>query len=339
MAMDKNYGIFGIAIQADEDTPASAPSVSFPASAASAGIDSSTSTEGIKLTIGGRDTTVGRYKSDVDSTAQVTTLGFADLVAFLMYSALGDVETTGAEAPYTHKIRMVDGVLPPVTFSEQVGSTSASVQQMEGCKLSSMSINAEGIVPPSFEFNFSGTKVRWLESSTWSGPAFDAADGWFASAGAEVLFSLTDGNPGEPDSSIVLQSLNVGIENNLEKQTRLGSVDPVKQKEGSTDVTCALAGTTTDTTLYRQVMTGSENGTELAREIVTGSLQITFPHTKRDDLSLVIKIMSIPWAIEPMTVDPEGGEFELSLSTEGALAVDGSSIEVIVKNDVAKIDL
>lgn len=329
--MNKNYGKFGMGIQ--DGAEAAAPSVTFLASADSAGIDASTSTEAVNLTNGMRDTTVDRYINGSESTAAVTTIATADMIGLLLYAALGKVDTSGEAAPYTHSVKMGEE-LPDVTFTQQVGSAQAALQVLESCKVNSVTIAAEGTTPPSVQISLAGCKTRWLDTSAWQGPAFDIEKGYFRTIGAEVLFSLTDGDATEPPASVILNSVNIQIENNASSTSKLGSIEPDLQVEGSAAVTASLQGTTSSTALYRAVKTGSEDGSELAKAIVTGALQVTFPHTV-EDWSLVAKLGAVPWTIEAMNVGTEGGPFTLNLSTDGAISVDGSSIEFLLQNDVA----
>lgn len=331
--MNKNYGLFGLALQANDSTPASTPQVLFAASEGSDGMDANTSTDGVRLTIGGRDTTVNRYISGSENTFNATTLAFADVLGLVLKAALGEDTVTGSAAPYTHDIKGGESI-PAVTVWQQVGASNAAVQRMDGAKVDELTISLEGTQPPAIEMSLAGTKMQWLPATTMPGGTFDPSAGWYLTAGAEVLFSLADGTPVAVPATVDLQSLSIAIANNLEASTRLGEVDPARQTEGAADVTVDVSGTTSDTSLYRQVKTGSASGTELASTIVTGSLQVTLAHSA-EDWELVIKLPAIPWTIEPMQVDPEGGNFELSLSTEGALAVDGSACEFIIQNAVA----
>ena len=330
--MNKNYGVFGLALQAEKGTPV-APSVTFLASADSPGIDASTSTEAVNLTNGMRDTTVDRYINGSESTAHVTTIATADMLGLLLYATLGRIATAGTEAPYTHDVKMGEE-LPLLTFTQQVGSSSAALQQLDDCKVSQLTIAASGTTPPSVEMQLAGCKAKWLASSEWSGPAFDITDGYFKTIDAEVLFSLTDGDASEPPASVVLNSINIDINNNTSATSKLGSIEPSLQTEGSATVTVSLEGTTDSTALYRAVKTGSESGTELAKSIVIGALQASFPHTV-EDWTLVAKLGAIPWTIEAMNVGVEGGPFDLRLSTDGAISVDGTSIEFLLQNEVA----
>lgn len=331
--MNKNYGLFGLALQANDSTPAATPKVLFAASEGSDGMDANTSTDGVRLTIGGRDTTVNRYISGSENTFNATTLAFADVLGLVLKAALGEDTVTGSAAPYTHDIKGGESI-PAVTVWQQVGASNAAVQRMDGAKVDELTISLEGTQPPAIEMSLAGTKMQWLSATTMPGGTFDPSAGWYLTAGAEVLFSLADGTPVAVPASVDLQSLSIAIANNLEASTRLGEVDPARQTEGAADVTVDISGTTSDTSLYRQVKTGSASGTELASTIVTGSLQVTLAHSV-ENWELVIKLPAIPWTIEPMQVDPEGGNFELSLSTEGALAVDGSACEFIIQNAVA----
>lgn len=332
--MNKNYGQYGLAIEKTEGAAETTPAVSFYMSADSDGIDVSTSTDKVRLTSGGRDTTAGRFVSGLDATAKGTTIGFADFVGMLLYSALGADEVTGSAAPYTHDIKMGEK-LPAVTVFEQKGSLSAPVQTLAGCKLNSLTISAEGTTPPSFEFEYAGCEAKWTDVTTWPGPAVDVDGGWFKTAGAEVLFSLVDGNAAAVPAGVNLSSVEIGIKNNVEKTPALSEVAPRRQTEGATEVSIKLSGTSDSTELYREVKTGSKTGSTVSGVVVTGALQITFPHLSKD-WSLVVKVPEIPWEIDAMGVSVEGGPFDLSLSTDGAIAKDGSSIEFILQNAVAK---
>lgn len=332
--MNKNYGLFGLALQANASTAASTPTVVFAASAASDGMDASTSTEGVKLTIGGRDTTVSRYISGSENSFNATTLCFADMLGLLLKAALGEDTVTGTGAPYTHDFTGGESI-PSVTIWQQVGASNAAVQRLDSAKVDNLTISMEGTTPPAVEMQLAGTKMQWLGATSMPGSVeFDPSDGWFLTASAEVLFSLADDTPVAVPASVDLQSLSVAIANNLEASTRLGQVDPARQTEGTASVTVNVSGTTSDTALYRQVKTGSASGTDLASAIVTGSMQVTLAHSV-EEWELVIKLPAIPWTIEPMQVDPDGGNFALSLSTDGALAVDGTACEFILQNGVA----
>lgn len=331
--MNKNYGIFGIGKQTAVGS-AAVPTVTVLASSDSDGIDASTSTEAVALTNGKRDTTAGRYISGSEASAKITTLAFADFIGLLLAGALGKDTATGDAAPYTHDIVMGES-LPYLTFTQQVGSSSAALQQLADCKIDSLSISAEGTKPPSVEVTLKGCAATWLAVQTWNGPAFDAADGWFRTTDAEVLFSLTDGEPVAVPESVDLSSVSFKIENAVEGSTGLGQVAPKRQTEKSATVTAELSGTTDSTALYRAVKTGTEAGTEIASTIVTGSLQVVFKHTVHTDWSLTIKMGAIPWKINAMGVSTDGGPFALTLSTDGAISVAGTSIEAIVINDVA----
>lgn len=330
--MDKSYAKYGFALQSG-DTAASAPAVTFLASGDSAGIDSSTSTEAVALTNGKRDTTVDRYIAASDSSASVTTIATADMLGLLLYAALGAIDTDGDSAPYAHSITMGESI-PTLSFFQQVGASNAALQRLSGCKLDSLAIEAEGTKPPSVQMTFNGTVAEWLSATTWSGPSFDVSDGYFKTIDAEVLFSLTDGTAAAPPSSVVLSKVSFNVSNSVAKGTRLGKVEPHKQVEGAATVTCSLEGTCDDTSLYRAVKTGSTSGTQIASAIVMGALQVTFPHSV-EDWDLVVKLGAVPWTIEAMSASTEGGPFDLKLSTDGAVSVDGTSIEFILENDVA----
>ena len=329
--MNKNMYRFGVAVQ--PGSAAVAPVVASGATADSPGIDAAVSSESTRMTIGKRDTTIGRYATETAATAQVQTIALADVLGLLAYAALGSDEVSGTAAPYTHSIKLGES-LPKLTWTEQKGATDAPVQQMTGCVVDNLTIDARSTAPVDVSVTVAGTSPTWA-AGAWSGADTDLTDGWYTAAGCEVLFSPNSGTPAAPGEGIVLSTAQVAIANNVSAQTALGSPDPVRQTEGSATVTASLTGTTDSTELYRIVKTGSASGTELSRETVTGSLQITFPHTTDANRSLVIKMMSVPWTIEAMNVSPDGGPFDLSLSTEGAITVDGTSVEILIDTPTA----
>lgn len=327
--MNKNYGRFGIATGT-----ATTPAATFPASDASNGIDAKVDNDAVRVTNGARDTTVGRYITDTEITAKITTLAFDAMLGQLLKAALGAVATTGSAAPYTHKFTLGES-LPAVKLWQQVGASNAPVQQLSGGKVSRLGISAEGVKPPAITFEMAGTDVSW-SGNTWPGGGdFDAADGWFTTAGAEVKLSLNSGTPGAVPAYMALDTFECAVESEMTPQVQFGSVQAAAQIEGSATVTATISGTTSDTQVYRAIKTGSSSGTALSSSIITGSLEVTFPHTVESDWELKIEFPAIPWEIEALGVDVEGGPFELALSTSGAIAIDGTSITVTLKDDTA----
>lgn len=330
--MNKNYGLFGLGLQTAQGTAATAPHVSFHASGDSNGISAERTLESVKLTRG-NPVDVGSYISEIAPTFEATTLGFPGMLSLLAYAALGKVEDDGDAAPYAHTITPGES-LPYLTVFEQKGASTANITHMVDSKVDSLSMTAEGVAPISFDMTINGCNVEWETNTTWAGPEFDLSEGWFTLADAEVLFSLTSGTPVAVPVGVNLSSLNVEIANSVEIQPVLGSAVPGDQKEGASTITCSIEGTTDSTELYREVMTGSSNGTSIASSVVTGSLQLTFAHSTQSDWSLVIKIPCIPWNCDVLSVSTDGGPFDLSLSTDGALAPSaGETISVIITDD------
>lgn len=334
--MNKNYGLFGLGLQTEQGKAAEAPNVSFHASGDSNGISAERTLESVKLTRG-NPVDVGSYISEIAPTFEATTLGFPGMLSLIAYAALGKVVDDGESEPYTHTITPGES-LPYLTVFEQKGASNAPITSMIDAKVDSLSLSAEGVAPISFDMTINGCKVEWSDGASWQGPAFDLAEGWFTLADAEVLFSLTDGSPVAVPVGVNLSSLNVEIANSVETQPVLGSAIPGDQKEGTSTITCSLEGTTDSTELYREVMTGSSNGTSIASSVVTGSLQFSFKHSTKPNWGLVIKIPCIPWNCDVLSVSTDGGPFDLSLSTDGALAPSaGDTISILITDGNAKI--
>lgn len=335
--MNKTYGRFGIGRQSDAATVV-APAVSFLASGDSQGIDASTSSEAIRLTNGLRDTTAYRYNNGSEATFNVTTILTDNVLAAVMKAALGKDVVTGSAKPYVHTVTMGES-LPYYTVTEQKGSTSAPLTKLIGCKVSSLSIEAEGSTPPTMDIEMAGCKLNIGTGSFPAGAALvdPMADGFYITAGAEVLFSANTATPGAVPSSIVLQSFSCEFQNDMESTTEFGQVEAKTQDEGASTVTCSLNGTTTDTSLWRTIKTGSASGTELSSTMVVGSLQVTFQHSKNSDWTFTLKFPAVPWNVSSMSVDPEGGPFDLELSTDGAINMNGTSVEAVFKSGTPEV--
>lgn len=336
--MNKTYGRFGLGRQTNA-TDAVAPVVTFLASGDSQGIDANANSEAIRLTNGLRDTTAYRYNSGSEATASVTTILTDNVLAAVMKAALGKDVVTGSNKPYVHTVTMGEA-LDYYTFTEQKGSASAPMSKLAGCKVTSVSIEAEGSTPPTMDIELAGCKFNTGQAGSWPSEAAlvdPMSDGFYITAGAEVLFSANTNTPGAVPASIVLQSFSCEFQNDMESTVEFGQVEAKTQDEGASTVTCSLNGTTSDTELWRIIKTGSETGTELSSNMVVGSLQVTFKHSKNSDWSFTLKFPAVPWNISSMSVDPEGGPFDLELSTDGAINMNGTSVESVFNSNTPEV--
>lgn len=329
--MNKNYGMFGVAVQTAKGTPASKPVVSFPASADSDGIKVEKATESLNMTIGGRSTAVENYAGSVSDTAGVSTIGMADVLGLMLYAALGDDEQAAVTGGFRHTVKAAE-VLPYLTFFEQKGSAAAPMTKMFDAKLDELKMTAEGVAPMTFEYTLAGCDVEFGGATAWSGPAFSIADGYYKLANAQVLFSLSSPTAGVIPAGIVLSSLELSIANGVEASAALGSAAASDQVEKAATVSVKLSGTCDSTDVYREVVTGSPTGTAVSAAIVTGALRLTFAHSKKADWNLVFDIPAIPWKCEVPQVSTDGGPFSLSLDTDGALDQGAGAITATICN-------
>lgn len=326
--MNKNYGLFGFGLQKGVGKKATAPTVSIHASSDSNGLTAERTLESLKLTKGS-PVDVDTYVSETAPKFEVTTLAFPDMMALLGYAALGSIKSEGEAAPYTHTISPGED-LPYVTVTEQKGSKAAALAEMVDGKVDTLKLTAEGVAPIQVDLAINGTNMSWLSATAWTGPAFDIAQGYFTLAGAEVLFSLSTGEPIAVPVGVNLSKLELEIANSVEAQSIMGSPVPGDQVEGSTTITANIEGTADSTEMYREVMTGSKTGTALASKVITGSLQMKFAHNTNADWSLTLKVPAIPWTCDAMAVSTDGGPFELKLSTDGALDPGTGAVQIVI---------
>lgn len=333
--MNKNYGLFGLGVQSARGTAATAPTASFHASADSDGMSAEKSLGSIKLTKGS-PVDVASYVDEIATKFGVTTLAFPDLLGLLLFAACGeDTPSGGTDGIYTHTIKCADN-LPYLTVFEQKGSADADISTMQDAKVDSLTITAEGNKPLALATTINGCKMAWDNgNSTWPGDPFDIGIGYFVLADAQVLFSLSTGEPVAVPAGIILSKLEVAIANSVEAKAPLGSASPIDQIEKGSVISVAIEGTTDSTEIYREVTTGSKTGEAVASKVITGSVQITLKHVSDPDQLLVIKIPAIPWKCDVMGVSTDGGDFDLKLSTDGALDLGAGPVTFLLSNEVA----
>lgn len=333
--MNKNYGLFGLGVQSARGTTATAPTASFHASADSDGMSAEKSLGSIKLTKGS-PVDVASYVDEIATKFGVTTLAFPDLLGLLLFAACGkDTPSGGTDGIYTHTIKCADN-LPYLTVFEQKGSPDADISTMQDAKVDSLTITAEGNKPLALATTINGCKMAWDNgNSTWPGDPFDIGIGYFVLADAQVLFSLSTGEPVAVPAGIILSKLEVAIANSVEAKAPLGSASPIDQIEKGSVISVAIEGTSDSTEIYREVTTGSKTGEAVASKVITGSVQITLKHVSDPDQLLVIKIPAIPWKCDVMGVSTDGGDFDLKLSTDGALDLGDGPVTFILANEVA----
>lgn len=333
--MNKNYGYFGAAIQAKQGTAATAPGATFYANDDSDGLDAAKDLGSINLTKGS-PVAVASYVETIDPSFNVKTLAFPDLVGMLLTAACGaDTATADADGIYTHTIEIADG-LPFMTIFEQKGSPTADIEVLEDAKVDSLTITAEGNKPLNIDVTIKGCKEAYKNGTTSiGGTAFDIANGYFDLAGAEVLFSLSTDTPTAVPMGITLSKIEVAIKNSVNAKRPMGSAVPNNQVEQGSVVSVTLEGETDSTEQYREVMTGSKTGEEISSKVITGSVQIKFKHSNNEALSLTMKVPSIPWKCDPMSVSTDGGAFALKLSTDGALDTGDGAASFVLVNKTA----
>lgn len=337
--MNKNYGKFGIAIQADEEVDATEPGVSFYASDNSDGMHSEKMLQSLSMTKGPAPK-IASYVDSIASTFGVTTLAFPDLVGALLAAACGkddcQIDSNGIT---THTITFGDGI-PTLTVFEQKGADDADIETMTGAKIDTLTLTAEGNKPLQVESSIKGCSRKWLVGqNSWPADDPDLQQGFFALAGAQLLFALASDEPGKPPAGVTISKIQVTINNALEAKTPMGSAEPAKQAEQSPTVTVSIEGSTDSTDIYREVATGAKDGGPVSSAVITGSTQMVFPHTADADQKLIIKVPSIPWICSAMPVSPEGGEFDLNLSTDGALdAGDGVATFIVANKSAGYFD-
>lgn len=328
MSVNTSIGLIGVAKQADKATPANEPTFIHGLTGGSP-FKLDRTVESAEVACGVRSGT-DSYVSSVTSGVDYETYGYADVLPLYFYAAMGNIVSASAEgdAQYEHVIGLGDS-LPYLTFWGRIGDEFTRV---DGCKLDTLEMSFEGNAPVQFGVTCLGIDAE-MGLTRFPGDA-DAScfDGYFVPTGGVFKLDTASNKPAEAP----VVSGSVSLANACTAEPLAGRVSPGSVDEGKLTASGSITVKPDDLSLYKRMVTGSDNGTKPSGKMVYGSFEWTFEHSQNPAYKLKIESGRVPFSADFPEVDPAGGaaQIEFSFDDIGVDSPSGSPIKVTILNDV-----
>lgn len=330
MSINTSIGLIAVALQQDKATPASKPAYLHGLTGGKVfQLDRAVSNAEVSCGVrAGTDSYVDTITPGVD----YETYGYADVIPLYFYAAMGAINSTAnaeGASQYKHTITLGD-LLPYLTFWGRIGS---EYTKTTGAKLDTLEMSFEGNAPLSFGVTCIGMDAELGLDSIPNEVDPSCFDGYFVPTDGRFLLDTAGDNPAE---ALVLSG-SLSLSNSCETSFAAGQIVPGDVEEGKLTTSGSITVKPDDLSLYKRMVTGSDDGTKPSGKIVYGSFEWYFEHSKNPDWKLTIKSGRVPFTAEFPDVDPAGGaaEMEFSFDDIGIASANGTPIEVIVENDVA----
>lgn len=332
--INTSIALLGVALQKDEDTPATAPTFKHGLTGGGV-VKPERSVEQKNVACGLRaNASNGAYVSEVNLAVDFETMAYADALGLYCLAALGNVVSTPVadkDGYYKHVITL-GSEIPCLTFWGQIGDTSEqTVQKATGCKVDELTLDFEGNVPLEIGVTAAGTDAQLFGS--WSGTAEPSCfDGYFVPTGGEFLI---DTGSQVPAAATVTKG-GFDLSNSLEPKRGAGQVVATRLAEGrlTTKVNCTVI--LDDWDLVRKVLTGTATGTSVAPNVVYGSAKWSFTHNQDANCTLDVEFSNVPWSCDTPEANPDGNSAEVEFSADdvGIASKTGTPVTVTVVNKV-----
>lgn len=253
----------------------------------------------------------GEFRDSVAVGGDWTSRAFPLSIGEALLAVLGNVQTTGAEAPYTHVFTLGDAI-PYFTIFGQLDNERRAAGD---CKLDEL------------QFKFDGNKP--IETNeTWGGcvPSFPTA---ITIPGAdERLSAYFSGGRGQykvtvlGDTPIPAKALNgtLVLKRAIAGDIIAGTIVPDDVHEGSLVAEVEMAIRVPNLEAKRTILTGSPSGTEVTPDVVYGSFEWLFT---LGAASLKFEAPRVPFNADDPEGDAKGGPATLTL--KGGLYIPAGS--------------
>lgn len=254
----------------------------------------------------------GAYRDKVENGANIQTRAWQKGIGLYLLGALGAVNTSGS-GTYTHTFTL-GTALPYLTVFEKAGDNA--IHAVRDCKVDELEISWEANKPLDVSAKLVG--------GVWSAPAsftptVDECDttNYYIPVGGTFKYDVDSGTP----VAASVKGGKVTIKRSAEAQFFSGAIEAGDVFEGSCAVEVALTVLPDDTTLWRNILTGTTSGSSIATTPTMGSFEVTF--VKGSD-SLKLASGAVAFLCDYPEADPAGGAVEAELAG-GAYRGSGST--------------
>lgn len=263
------------------------------------------------------------YRTGAHPSVEFTTRAWPRSIGLLLYGALGANTTTGAADPWTHTITPSSTPLYLTAFSQ----LDTEYHKLRDCRVETLELTWEKAEP--LEVNVALLGTVWTGYTTlWTPTNNDSDQQSFYPAGGIFQLDTDSATPVTAD----ITGGSVEIANHLMPIDLSRSITPDDNWPGLLEITWTLRVIPTDTTAFREIVTGTSAGTTVGNFPVYGSANAQFTIAANRDLTMTCTRIS--WMCEYPDADPAGGPAELEL-VGTALKPAAAGFTAVLKNQTA----
>lgn len=266
------------------------------------------------LTSGKRSSSSVR-RGDVSNSADQVGRAFLASIGLLLYGALGDVDTTGASAPYTHVFTLAD-TLPYLSVFQEFGA-GGSLVALRDCKIDELTFEWEGNQPLKVSAKYNGTVVSFPTSIT-AGTDETGLTTYFTPVGGTFTLDVDSATP----ATAAIKGGKITLTNATRHEHYSGAIQAGDVSEGWHVAECAFTTVPADLATWKTIVTGTSTGTGVAASPVYGCFAHTFvsgAYSLKAEGTKVAYVCDLPQAAAG------GGAAEVELAGKCMLPIDDSA--------------
>lgn len=253
------------------------------------------------------------YVESIDANPTLNTRLYPDVLGvyllLLMGSCVSEPADDVGEGYYRHTFK----VGPSQPYATIFGMLDMGYAKTDSCKLSQGEVSVEGTNPLGINLSFVGCEPHELSETPFAGVEPECFGDRFLAADCEMLIA--------PDSAqrtpALVSSLTVTVNNNCEGVRAMGTPWPSDVSTKKMQVGVNVSVNPDDFALYWRTYNDAHG--RLSRQAIYGSLYAKFYCSEDHDITLEVEALKIPWNAEIPEANPEGGDGDVTFSTDNAL--------------------
>lgn len=320
--MNISLAAIGVAKQVDKDTPATAPAFYHGVSGGTM-VTPEVSTSTVDVTTGLNGPAFA-YRESAATAVDAETLAFQKAIGLYLYGILGEVETTGSTAPYTHVFTAGEAI-PWLTFFSKL---DAEYRAAHSCKLDSVEIAWDGTNP--LQVTLAGAGLKTERTVAFKIPVNDERLGkYFMPLGGTYTIDVAGSSP----QTYPVLSATITLSRGIEADYSCVSIEPSDINEGRLTAEVEITARVANLDDFWTIAYGAADSNTISEVPIYGSFVLG---SKCGDDTLEFAGSKVAFTAEAQEANTDGGPAELSLSGELMIGEgETSQIEVTLKNDVA----
>jgi hypothetical protein len=264
------------------------------------------------------------YRTAFHPQVEFTTRAWPRSIGLLLYGALGSISTSGAGDPWTHTI--TPGATP--LYLTAFAQLDTEYQRLRDCRIETLEFTWDKAEPLEVNVHMLGT-IPTLYQSAPTVTNNDSDQQSFYPAGGTFQLDTDSTTPVTAD----VTGGSISISNHLIPIDLSRALTPDDNWPGLHEITVTLRVIPTDTTMFREIVTGSGAGTTVSNAPIYGSFLTTFV-INAGTRELTMTATRMAWTTEYPEADPAGGPAELEM-TATVLKPAGTAFTATLKNQTA----